>query len=76
MSRNEMIDALISDDINSIHESKGEYNDETFIDSLLRSGFEGYENFTDEELMQELEERDISYLFGNDDENLDIELEQ
>jgi hypothetical protein len=59
MSRDEMIDALISDDINSIHESKGEYNDETFIDSLLRSGFEGYENFTDEELEAECRERGL-----------------
>ena len=51
---------LIEDDINS-------YVEHGWIDTLwyvLEQGFKGYANFTDDELIQECEERDISYLVG------------
>jgi hypothetical protein len=34
----------------------------------MRQGFKGYDNMTDEELMDECNERDISYLVGDDDD--------
>jgi hypothetical protein len=42
------------------------------LDSYLEFGFVGYSNMTDEQLIQELKDRDISELF---EENLDIELD-
>jgi len=42
------------------------------LDSYLEFGFVGYFNMTDDQLIQELKDRDISELFG---ENLDIELD-
>jgi hypothetical protein len=42
------------------------------LDSYLEFGFVGYFNMTDEQLIQELKDRDISELFG---ENMDIELD-
>jgi hypothetical protein len=58
-NRDEAIDELINNDMNTIQNDDGWY-----LSSLLRSGFKGYEYMTDDELMQELTERDISYLFG------------
>lgn len=58
-NRDEAIDELINNDINTIQNDDGYY-----LSSLLRHGFSGYTNFTDEALMEELTERDISYLFG------------
>jgi hypothetical protein len=56
------IDELIANDMNTIQNDDGFY-----LSSILLNGFTGYENLTDEELMQELTERDISYLFGEID---------
>ena len=53
------IDELINDDADIIL-GEGDY----FLYALLKDGFKGYANFTDEELIKECEERDISYLFG------------
>jgi hypothetical protein len=61
--RDEAIDELINNDMNTIQNDDGWY-----LSSLLRSGFRGYEFMTDNELIQELTERDISHLFGDDDE--------
>jgi hypothetical protein len=58
-NRDDAIDELINNDMNTIQNDDGWY-----LSSLLRSGFKGYEYMTDEELMQELQERDISVLFG------------
>lgn len=55
ISRDKVIQALIEDDINS-------YTEHGFVDTLwyiLAEGFKGYNNFTDEELIQEVKERDI-----------------
>ena len=59
------IETLVDDDLNTILS----YNDDNWIMSeLLTNGFKGYSNFTDDELMRELEERDISVLFGDNDD--------
>ena len=62
----ELVDNDFSDIFN-LGESEG-----SMLESILMHGFKGYNNFTDDELMYELAERDISYLF---DENLEIELD-
>ena len=67
-NRDKAVNALISDDIDTIIVSKEYYNDESYIDNILRVGHKGYEDYTDDELMQELQERDISTVFGNNDE--------
>ena len=36
--------------------------------ALIENGFIGIENMTDDQIMQELEDRDVSYLFGENDE--------
>jgi len=61
--RDEVIRLLIEDDINS-------YVEHGHVDTLwfiLERGFKGYAHFTDDELIQECEERDISYLIGEID---------
>jgi len=65
--RDNAIDTLINDDIDSIFTMKGEFNDESMIAEMLYSGFKGYQEYTDEELETELRERDISTVFGEID---------
>jgi len=58
--RDEVIRLLIEDDINS-------YVEHGHVDTLwfiLERGFKGYAHFTDDELIQECNERDISYFVG------------
>jgi hypothetical protein len=52
--REEMINMLIDDDINTFQSS-----DSWIISDILRSGFKGYKNYTEEELVQEMNERDL-----------------
>jgi hypothetical protein len=59
-NRDKAIECLINDDIDSF--INGGYTDSIWY--ILAEGFKGYNHFTDEELMQELQERDISILFG------------
>ena len=66
--RDNAIDTLINDDIDSIFTMKGEFNDESMIAEMLYSGFKGYQEYTDEELETELRERDISTVFGDNDD--------
>jgi len=58
-NREDMIEALINDDIDSIMVSKNEFNDESYIDNILRVGHRGYEDYANAELMAELIERDM-----------------
>jgi len=58
-NREDMIEALINDDIDSIMVSKNEFNDESYIDNILRVGHRGYEDYANDELMAELIERDM-----------------
>ena len=66
--RDNAIETLVSDDIDTILTAKGEYNDEFFLSAILTGGFKGYNAYTDEELERELVERDISTVFGDNDE--------
>ena len=66
--RDNAIETLVSDDIDTILTAKGEYNDEFFLSAILTGGFKGYNVYTDEELERELVERDISTVFGDNDE--------
>ena len=66
--RDNAIETLVSDDIDTIMTSEGEYNDRFFLSALLTDGFKGYANHTDEELETELVERDISTVFGENDD--------
>ena len=59
----ELVDNDFSDIFN-LGESEG-----SMLESILMHGFKGYNNFTDDELMYELAERDILC------ENLEIELD-
>jgi hypothetical protein len=61
------IQNLVDDDINSIIRDYNEMNDASVLAYILEAGFKGYMYYTDEKLMQELTERDISYLFGEVD---------
>ena len=61
------IQNLVDDDINNIMRDYNEMNDLSVLAFILDEGFKGYRNYTDEQLMQELTERDISYLFGEVD---------
>ena len=58
------IQELVNDDINRITTDYNEMGDCSVLAFILDEGFKGYRNYTDEALMQELTERDISYLFG------------
>jgi hypothetical protein len=42
-------------------------HDAAFLQSIIQSGFAGLQTMTDAELMQELTDRDVSYLFGETD---------
>lgn len=57
------IKTLISDDLDTSWNGVFDY-----LHSILFHGFKGYAHCTDEELIQELTERDISHLFGDNDE--------
>ena len=67
IDREKIIEQLIDDDIDSILCSYNNMGDLSVLAFILDSGFKGYRNYTDEQLMRELEERDISYLFGEVD---------
>jgi hypothetical protein len=54
MTRDEMIDFLIEEDYNYIMECA---NGPELLDSYLKFGFKGYFNFTDAELVAEVNER-------------------
>ena len=54
MTRDEMIDWLIDNDLNIFSSTK---DFECYFASILRTGFIGYENQTNDELRQEILER-------------------
>lgn len=61
--RENAIEALINDDLNIIRSDT-----EWIISSILEAGFKGYAHYTDDELRQEMQERDISDVFGENDD--------
>ena len=62
------IQNIIDDDINRIITDYNEMGDCSVLAFLLDEGFKGYRNYTDEQLMNELIERDISTVFGENDD--------
>ena len=68
-NRDFCINELIADDIDTIFTMRDEFNEVSYIETLLRTGHRGYEDYTDDEIMQEMTERDISYLNGEDDDD-------
>lgn len=57
MTRDEMIEHLVDDDINEILDAARDSNFEV-IAYTLELGFKGYVNYTDEELAGEIAERE------------------
>jgi hypothetical protein len=64
-NRERAIEELVDNDFDTVMNS--DYGVE-LLRSILDSGFKGYRAMTDDELMLELEQRDISYLYGEDDD--------
>ena len=64
-NRERAIEELVDNDFDTVMNS--DYGVE-LLRSILDSGFKGYRGMTDDELMLELEQRDISYLYGEDDD--------
>ena len=62
--REKVIEALIDDDFFAILDN----GDHEYLYHILHGGFKGYNEMTDNELADECAERDISYLFGEDDD--------
>jgi hypothetical protein len=58
-NREKAIQDLVDNDIDTIIRDYNEMDDCQVLAYILDSGFKGYRNYTDEQLMQELIERDI-----------------
>ena len=56
--RYEMIEMLVDNDIDSIMADANQ-NDLSVLAEILYTGFKGYENYTEEQLVQEMNERDL-----------------
>jgi len=56
--RHAMIEMLVDNDIDSIMADAGD-KDLSCLAEILSTGFKGYENFTDDELVREMNERDL-----------------
>jgi len=66
-NRERAIAELVDNEIDTIMSDFQQDNDLTVLAEILEFGFKGYSKMTDEQLMQELTERDISYLFGENE---------
>jgi hypothetical protein len=53
-----MIEMLVDNDIDSIMADANQ-NDLSVLAEILYTGFKGYENYTEEQLVQEMNERDL-----------------
>ena len=62
MNREKIIDILIENDIKFNTETKKSYIDIDYFHNIIKKGFKGYDNYTDEELIDECNEREISVL--------------
>lgn len=65
--REQCINELIADDCRLIQDGF-EDGDAWYLESILNVGFKGYADYTDEEIIQEMNDRDMSYLYGENDE--------
>ena len=61
--RDKVIELLIDDDFLAIIDN----GDHQYLYEILHTGQLGYTHWTDDELIRECEERDISYLIGEDE---------
>jgi hypothetical protein len=66
--REQVIENLINNDLEYDSLLDMTTVDVAYFEQMMRQGFKGYDNMTDEELMDECNERDISYLVGDDDD--------
>ena len=57
MTKSEIIDSIIDDDIDTIVEDHENFDDHGYLNDLLQDGMKGYRNFTDQELIVEYNER-------------------
>ena len=57
--REKAIDELVDNDIDSIIKDYNEMNDLSVLAFILDDGFKGYRNYTDDQLITELNERDF-----------------
>lgn len=64
--RDKVIESLIDNDIAYDSLLNRSFVSPDYFEYIMRHGFKGYDNYTDEELIQECNERDISYIFGDD----------
>ena len=58
MDREEMVESLIDSDIDYIMADAAQ-DDYSLLAAYLDTGFKGYSNFTDEELVAEIKEREF-----------------
>ena len=65
--REKVIESLIDDDFDGIRNGFLLNGDSSYLFDILNNGHIGYDNFTNDELIKECEERDISYLIGEDE---------
>jgi hypothetical protein len=66
--RSKVIQELINSDVDYLPEDEGmDFIVKDMLAKYLREGFKGYNNMSNEELIEQCEDRDVSYLFGNDD---------
>lgn len=56
MTKFDMIELLVDDDINSWYDRDDQYD---YLSYLLRRGFKGYDDYTEEELRNELIDREL-----------------
>jgi hypothetical protein len=66
-NRDRIVEELINEDVHCIRISNQDAG-MLLLQEYLRNGFKGYALFTDEELIEECEARDISYLFADNDD--------
>lgn len=59
MNRQEMIDKLIIDSIDTIYNSGNFMEDNDWLYDIFKSGFVGFSNMTDDELLKELNNRGL-----------------
>jgi len=62
-NREKVIESLIDDDFYAIIDN----GDHEYLYHILHGGQKGYNHWTDDELVRECDERDISYLFGDNE---------
>ncbi|NBP03413.1 MAG: hypothetical protein EBU90_25655 [Proteobacteria bacterium] len=56
INREKAIETLIRDDVNTVTDFLSN-NDTWYLEDILRTGFRGYQNYTNSELITELAER-------------------